>query len=78
MRSSAASGSRTGRQLPKGTYLQAQYQRLDARRGHGRGTTAVAHSILVAAWHILTTGEPYVEPDGDYLARRNPERTTND
>src|SRR5438876_9235063 len=38
----------------KGTYLQAQYERLRARRGHARAITALAHSTLVAAWHILT------------------------
>jgi transposase len=60
----------------KDSYLQAQYQRLRARRGHAKATTAVAHSILVAAWHMLTTGELYVDPGGDYFARRDPERTT--
>jgi transposase len=60
----------------KDTYLQTQYQRLRARRGHAKATTAVAHSILVAAWHMLTTGELYVDPGGDYFARRDPERTT--
>jgi transposase len=60
----------------KDTYLQAQYQRLRARRGHARATTAVAHSMLVAVWHILTTGEIYNDPGGDYFTRRDPERTT--
>ena len=67
----ATAASRT-----KNTYLQAQYQRLRARRGHARATTAVAHSMLVAVWHILTTGEIYNDPGGDYFARRDPERTT--
>jgi transposase len=38
----------------KDTYLAAQYQRLRARRGHAKATTAVAHSMLVAAWHMLS------------------------
>jgi transposase len=67
----ATAASRT-----KNTYLQAQYQRLRARRGHARATTAVAHSMLVAVWHILSTGEIYTDPGGDYFARRDPERTT--
>ena len=67
----ATAASRT-----KNTYLQTQYQRLRARRGHARATTAVAHSMLVAVWHILTTGEIYNDPGGDYFARRDPERTT--
>ena len=32
--------------------------------------------MLVATWHILTTGEVYTDPGGDYFARRDPERTT--
>ena len=32
--------------------------------------------MLVAAWHILTTGEIYRDPGGDYFAKRNPERQT--
>jgi transposase len=59
----------------KDTYLAAQYQRLRARRGHAKAATAVAHSILVAAWHTLTTGEIYTDAGGDYFARRDPERT---
>jgi transposase len=60
----------------RNTYLAAQHQRLRIRRGHNKATTAVAHSMLVAAWHMLTTGETYNDPGGDYFTRRNPERTT--
>ena len=42
----------------RGTYLSAQYARLEGRRGHARATIAVAHSILVAAFHILERGTP--------------------
>jgi transposase len=58
------------------TYLQAQYRRLRARRGANRATTAVAHSILVACWHMLQTGEVYADPGGDYYQRRDPGKTT--
>jgi len=57
----------------KGTYLAAQYQRLKPRRGHHRAIVAVAHSILVACWHMLTTGEVYREAGGDYFRHRNPD-----
>jgi transposase len=60
----------------KKTYLAAQYQRLRARRGHSRATTAVSHSMLTAAWHMLGTGEVYNDPGGDYYVRRDPERHT--
>ena len=54
----------------KGTYLNAQYQRLRGRRGHQKATIAVAHSILVAAWHILTQEVPYNDLGEDYFTRR--------
>jgi len=60
----------------KGTYLAAQYQRLRPRIGHGRALGAVKHSILIAYWHMFTTGEPYRELGGDYFTRRDPERAT--
>ena len=28
---------------------------------------AVGHSILVIAWHLLSTGEPYNDLGGDYF-----------
>ena len=31
---------------------------------------AVAHSMVVAAWHMLSTGEPYNDPGSDYFATR--------
>jgi transposase len=58
----------------KGSYLQAQYQRLRPRIGHGRAIGAVQHSIIVAYWHMLTTGETYRDLGGDYYQRRDPER----
>lgn len=60
----------------KDVYLAAQYQRLRPRRGHGRALGAVKHSILVACWHMLSTGELYREAGGDYYTRRDPERAT--
>jgi transposase len=60
----------------KDSYLAAQYQRLRGRRGHSKAVTAVAHSILTAAWHMLQNGELYNEPGGDYFTRQNPDRLT--
>src|SRR5215216_7761869 len=45
----------------KGTYLNAQYHRLRGRRGPGKATMAVAHSVLVIADHALDQGVPYQE-----------------
>lgn len=59
-----------------GSYLQALYRRLRPRLGHGRALGAVKHSMLCACWHILSSGELYRDPGGDYFARRDPERQT--
>jgi transposase len=56
------------------SYLAAQYQRLRPRRGHGRAVGAVKHTIIIACWHMLTTGELYHDLGADYFARRDPER----
>jgi len=58
------------------SYLQAQYQRLRPRIGHGRALGAVKHTILCACWHMLSTGELYRDLGGDYFRRRDPERQT--
>jgi hypothetical protein len=50
----ASSVSRT-----KDTYLGAQYARIAARRGKKRAAVAVAHSMLVSAYHMLQRDEPY-------------------
>jgi transposase len=44
-----------------GTYLSAFYHRLAARRGKKRAIIAVAHSILVSAFHRHIRDEPYRE-----------------
>ena len=60
----------------KDTYLAAHYRRIAARRGPNRAAVAVAHTMVISAWHMLTTGETYRELGGDYFARRDPERQT--
>ena len=60
----------------KNSYLAAQYQRLRGRRGHSKAVTAVGHSILTAAWHMLQTGELYRDLGGDYFTQRNPDQAT--
>src|SRR5439155_25120202 len=57
-------------------YLAAQYQRLRPRRGHSRALGAVKHSIIVACWHMLSTGETYREAGGDYFTRLDPDKQT--
>jgi transposase len=55
----------------RGTYLAAQFHRLAARRGKKRAIVAVAHSILVAAYHLLVRSDLYADLGGDYFDRRD-------
>jgi len=54
----------------KDTYLKAQYLHLRRRRGDSKAIVAVAHSILVSAYHILKNGEPYRDLGFDHFQRR--------
>jgi hypothetical protein len=60
----------------KGSYLQAQYQRVRPLIAHGSALGAVQHSTLIAYWHMFTTGETYRDLGGDHCGRRDPERQT--
>jgi len=42
-----------------------------SRRGKKRALVAVAHSILIAVYHILSRGETYRELGADYFDRIN-------
>jgi transposase len=55
----------------KGTYLAAQYRRLAARRGRARAAVAVAHSILIIVYHVLTEGTVYRDLGGNYFDERD-------
>jgi transposase len=55
----------------KNTYLGAQYHRLAARRGKKKALVAVAHSILVIAYHVLTRKEPYHDLGSNYFDERD-------
>lgn len=59
----------------KDTYLAAQYHRLAARRGNKKAIIAVAHSILVIAYHLIQRQEPYRELGADYFDKQRPEAT---
>jgi transposase len=57
------------------TYFGAQYRHIARRRGPNKAAVAVAHSMVVTAWHLLTTGEHYADLGPDHFARRlQPER----
>ena len=56
----------------KDTYLSAQFWRLAGRIGKKKAATAVAHSILVIAYHLMTDPEAtYTDLGPDWFTRRN-------
>ena len=55
----------------RGTYLGAQYQRLAARRGPNKAAIAVAHSILIIAYHLLKDRGTYDDLGADFFDRRD-------
>lgn len=61
----------------KDSYFRDKSRRLVARRGKKRGLVAIAHKILIAAYHLLATGDAYRELGGQYLDRLDERRTTN-
>lgn len=69
-----AAGS-AGRMQDK-NYLAAQHARLLRRRGMGRTNIAVAHSILVATYYMLTRDEPYRDLGADWFDRHDQEART--
>jgi transposase len=56
------------------TYLSAQFWRLARRIGKKKAAVAVAHSILVICWHLLTDDCDYDDLGGDWFTRRNTDR----
>jgi transposase len=55
----------------RNSYLAAQYRRLVRRLGSERAAVAVAHSLLVSIYHLLTTGADYQDLGPDSFDRRD-------
>jgi transposase len=53
----------------RGTYLREKYWRLKSRRGAMRALVAIAHKILVAAYHMLSGNKGYADLGADYVRR---------
>jgi transposase len=58
----------------KGTYYQAQFFRLKARRGPKKAAIAVAASLLTAAYHMLKNGTFHQDLGADFLVNRDKAR----
>jgi transposase len=61
----------------KNTYLSALYRRLVGRRGKKRAIVAVAHSILVSAYHMLSRHEAYQDLGANHFDERKKETVVN-
>src|SRR6266705_196015 len=59
-----------GAMRTKDTYLSAQGRRLSHRRGKKRAVVAVAHTILIIAYHILQRQQPYQDLGSNYFDER--------
>lgn len=58
----------------KKSYFYAQFMRISAHRGKKRAYVAVAHSMLVAIYHILEAGLVFKDLGADYYNQFNKER----
>lgn len=61
----------------KNSFFHAQYKRVSARRGSKRAYVAVAHSMLIAVYHILKYGVAYKDLGAGYYNQFNKERKIN-
>ena len=61
----------------KGSFFKAQFERLVVRRGKKRATVAVAHSMIIAIYHILKDGVPFKDLGEDYYSQFNTEKKIN-
>ena len=66
----AVCGART-----KGTYLRDKFHRLRARMGAKKAAVAVAHKILVAAFHMPQRATAFADLGAEYLDRVDKHRT---
>jgi transposase len=60
----------------KGSYCRDKFNRLRARRGPVRALMAIAHKLLIAAFHLLATGEAFRDLGESYLDQVARRRST--
>ena len=61
----------------KQSYFYAQFMRISAHRGKKRAYVAVAHSMLIAIYHIFKDGMVFKDLGADYYNQFNKERKIN-
>jgi transposase len=60
----------------KNSALAARYRRILRHRGHKKAVVALAHALLVTAYHVLARQTTYQELGPDYYDRHHTERAT--
>lgn len=60
----------------KGSYFQAQYHRLAARRGKRRAAVAVGHSLLVTGYSLITRQQAYHDLGNTFFDERDRQAVT--
>jgi transposase len=58
----------------KSGFLSVRFKRLVARRGFPKALVATEHAMIIAIWHMLTTGSCYHDLGPDYYIRRTPQK----
>jgi transposase len=58
----------------KNSAVAARYRRVLRHRGHKKAIVAVAHNLLITAYHVLASHTTYQELGADYYDRRHTER----
>jgi transposase len=56
----------------KNGFLSVRFKRLAARRGYTKALVATKHAMIIAIWHMLTTGSCYHDLGTGYYTRRTP------
>lgn len=57
----------------KGTFLRSKYKKLAGRRGKKRAIVAVAHTMLIIAYHLIKEKVHFVELGANYVDERRRE-----
>ena len=61
----------------KSSFFSAQYARISSHRGKKRAIVAVAHSMLIAIYHMLSEGSDFHDLGSGYYNQFNKERKAN-
>ena len=61
--------------MMRGSYLSAKFWRLAKRIGKKRAAVALAHTMIIAVWHMLTDDVDYHDLGADWFEHsRDPDR----